>query len=111
MEIVPLASASVAHGGVLRLSALAASDLLSAPQNEVVPHGDVHHGNILHFDERGWLAIAPKGLFGECGFDYANLFCNPSHRQLWPQHSRLTVRRHAKLVFAGDHPGQCRFGQ
>ena len=42
-------------------------------------HGDIHHGNILDFGERGWLAIAPKGLLGERGFDYANLFCNPSH--------------------------------
>ena len=24
-----------------------------------------------------WLAIDPKGLIGERGFDYANLFCNP----------------------------------
>ncbi|HEX2211426.1 MAG TPA: aminoglycoside phosphotransferase family protein, partial [Longimicrobium sp.] len=26
---------------------------------------------------RGWLAIDPKGLVGERGFDFANLFCNP----------------------------------
>lgn len=25
----------------------------------------------------GWLAIDPKGLLGERGFDFANLFCNP----------------------------------
>ena len=40
-------------------------------------HGDIHHGNILDFGPRGWLAIDPKGLIGERGFDYANLFCNP----------------------------------
>ena len=43
----------------------------------MVLHGDIHHGNILDFGERGWLAIDPKGLFGERGYDYANLFCNP----------------------------------
>ena len=43
----------------------------------MVLHGDIHHGNILDFGERGWLAIDPKGLSGERGFDYANLFCNP----------------------------------
>ena len=26
---------------------------------------------------RGWLVIDPKGLIGERGFDFANLFCNP----------------------------------
>ncbi len=29
---------------------------------------------------RGWLAIDPKGLKGERGFDYANLFCNPDRK-------------------------------
>ncbi|VVE53578.1 hypothetical protein PHO31112_04863 [Pandoraea horticolens] len=40
-------------------------------------HGDIHHANVLDFGDRGWLAIDPKGLYGERGFDYANLFCNP----------------------------------
>jgi streptomycin 6-kinase len=47
------------------------------PQKVVVLHGDIHHGNVLDFGERGWLAIYPKGLTGERGFDYANIFCNP----------------------------------
>jgi streptomycin 6-kinase len=50
---------------------------LSAPREISVLHGDIHHDNILYFGERGWLAIDPKGLTGERGFDYANLFCNP----------------------------------
>ena len=33
--------------------------------------------SILDFGDRGWLVIDPKGLIGERGFDYANLFCNP----------------------------------
>lgn len=44
----------------------------------VVLHGDMHHGNVLNFGARGWLAIDPKGLIGERYFDHANLFCNPS---------------------------------
>lgn len=51
--------------------------MLSSPQNEVVLHGDLHHGNILDFGTKGWLAIDPKGLVGERGFDYANIFTNP----------------------------------
>jgi streptomycin 6-kinase len=42
-----------------------------------VLHGDMHHGNVLNFGSRGWLAIDPKGLIGERYFDYANILCNP----------------------------------
>jgi streptomycin 6-kinase len=72
-----LAPAAEIHGGALSLSAATAQALLSAPREVSVLHGDIHHDNILHFGKRGWLAIDPKGLIGERGFDYANLFCNP----------------------------------
>ncbi len=63
--------------GLLSLSATSARELLARPQEVVVLHGDIHHDNILDFGDRGWLVIDPKGLIGERGFDYANLFCNP----------------------------------
>jgi streptomycin 6-kinase len=72
-----LEPAAAAQGGVLALSAGAARDLLASQREVAVLHGDIHHGNILDFGERGWLAIDPKGLVGDRGFDYANLFCNP----------------------------------
>lgn len=71
--------AAAAHGGILLKSAETSRDLLAAPRNVGVLHGDIHHDNILDFAERGWLAIDPKRLLGERGFDYANLFCNPDH--------------------------------
>lgn len=55
----------------------AAEALLAAPRDEVVLHGDVHHDNVLDFGERGWLAIDPKCVVGERGYDYANLLTNP----------------------------------
>ncbi|WAS57155.1 3'-kinase [Burkholderia ambifaria] len=65
---------------VLRRSAATAHRLLAVQSaDEVVLHGDIHHGNVLHFGDRGWLAIDPKGLRGDRAFDYANLFCNPTH--------------------------------
>lgn len=91
-ELVPLSvwfrelePAVVTHGGILARAAEAARLLLAHPQQVCLLHGDIHHGNILDFGARGWLAIDPKGLRGERGFDYANLFCNPdlgdpSHR-------------------------------
>lgn len=86
-SLVPLArwfqaleSAAAKHGGIFRVSAHAARYLLSDSEEIVPLHGDIHHGNILHFGARGWLATDPKGLYGERGFDYANLFCNPDHQ-------------------------------
>lgn len=65
-----------AEGGLFQICAGAARVLFAEPHPPSVLHGDIHHGNILDFGERGWLAIDPKSLHGERGFDYANLFCN-----------------------------------
>jgi streptomycin 6-kinase len=74
-----LEPAAERHGGVLAVSSATARDLLASQGELVTLHGDIHHGNILDFGERGWLAIDPKGLFGDRCFDYANIFCNPDH--------------------------------
>jgi streptomycin 6-kinase len=66
----PLNAAAVSHDRILRLSASAASRLLSNPREIAILHGDVHHGNVLNFGPRGWLAIEPKALIGERYFDY-----------------------------------------
>ena len=65
------------YGGLFPRSAAIARDLLAMPQEVCVLHGDIHHENVLDFGTRGWLAIDPKGLLGERGFDYANILCNP----------------------------------
>ncbi|HVS92923.1 MAG TPA: aminoglycoside phosphotransferase family protein [Mucilaginibacter sp.] len=72
-----LGLADARQGGVFERCNQVADELLAAPQDIVALHGDIHHGNILDFGEKGWLAIDPKGMIGERGFDYANLFCNP----------------------------------
>ncbi len=69
--------AAVQHGGLYDLSLQTAEALFAAPQDVVVLHGDMHHDNVLDFESRGWLAIDPKRVRGERGFDYANLICNP----------------------------------
>jgi streptomycin 6-kinase len=73
----PLGRAAEEQGGILRIAAETASRLLSTQRDVVVLHGDMHHGNVLRFGSRGWLAIDPKGLIGERGFDHANIFFNP----------------------------------
>ena len=83
-ELAPLDSwfralepASLTHGGLFSTSHTVAKALLADPLQTGVLHGDIHHSNILDFEDRGFLAIDPKGLLGERGYDYANLFCNP----------------------------------
>ncbi|MBV9330238.1 MAG: 3'-kinase, partial [Alphaproteobacteria bacterium] len=72
-----LAPAAAREGGVLAKSDAAAKLLLSEPREICVLHGDLHHGNVLDFGARGWLAIDPKGLVGERGFEFTNLLRNP----------------------------------
>ena len=73
----PLAPTAQAQGGILVHAANAAADVL-ASQREIVPlHADLHHENILDFEERGWLAIDPKRVIGERAFEYTILFCDP----------------------------------
>lgn len=74
-----LGAAADRYSGIIAKSATMATKLLSDPRDITVLHGDIHHGNILDFGQRGWLAIDPKGLLGERYFEYANLFCNPEH--------------------------------
>jgi streptomycin 6-kinase len=83
-ELVPLGvwfeglwPVAAAEGGILARAADTARRLLADPAPPVPLHGDVHHGNVLDFRDRGWLAIDPKGLIGPRGFDYGNIFANP----------------------------------
>jgi streptomycin 6-kinase len=83
-ELIPLADwfrelepAAARHGGVLIRCAETARTLLAEPREVGVLHGDLHHDNVLDFGARGWLAIDPKRLVGERGFDFANIFTNP----------------------------------
>ena len=73
-----LSSTAAAHGGLLSRCDAASRMLLATPQDVIPLHGDLHHDNVLDFGSRGWLAIDPKCLIGERGFEFANIFCNPN---------------------------------
>jgi streptomycin 6-kinase len=65
------------RGGLLVRAAAEASTLLPA-QQEILPlHADLHHDNVLDFEQRGWLAIDPKSVIGDRAFEYTILFCDP----------------------------------
>jgi streptomycin 6-kinase len=100
-----LEPAARAHGGPLVRAAETARDLLASPQDIVALHGDIHHDNVLDFGTRGWLAIDPKRLHGERGFDYANLFCNPDIDHPTPPVAILPARFSRRLDIAVERSG------
>lgn len=66
------------HGGVLVRSWEIVQELLAQPREVMPLHADIHHENVLDAGaERGWIAIDPKRVIGERGFDFANLFTDP----------------------------------
>ncbi len=44
----------------------------------VLLHGDLHHDNILFDEQRGWLAIDPKGYLGEREYEFGAMLLNPT---------------------------------
>lgn len=73
----PLKAVAQQRDGLLAFCSDISQELLTSPQDVVALHGDLHHGNVLDFASSGWLAIDPKGVIGERGFDFANIFTNP----------------------------------
>jgi streptomycin 6-kinase len=107
-----LESAAGREGGFFVRGVAVAKELLAAPRDPVALHGDIHYGNILDGGPRGWLVIDPKGLAGERGFDYANIFCNPDlsvagsperlpkQAQLIAKWARIEVQRLLRWIIA-----------
>lgn len=52
-------------------------DLLASTRDAVVLHGDLHHHNVLRSHREPWLAIDPKGLYGDRYFDICQFLRNP----------------------------------
>ncbi|KGR76144.1 aminoglycoside phosphotransferase family protein [Ureibacillus sinduriensis] len=54
-------------------------EIEKSSEGNVHLHGDLHHDNILYDRKRGWLAIDPKGVQGDCYFDYISFLFNELH--------------------------------
>jgi len=53
------------------------AEMRVTPSSPVLLHGDLHHYNILSAQRQPWLAIDPKGLAGEPGYDVGQMLLNP----------------------------------
>jgi streptomycin 6-kinase len=68
----------------------------SAPQTMLL-HGDLQHHNVLRAGDT-WLAIDPKGVVGDAGYEVGASFYNPMPRILeMPNLEQVLARRVAQL--------------
>jgi streptomycin 6-kinase len=52
-------------------------ELLATSPREVLLHADFHHDNVLASERAGWLAIDPKGMLGDPGYEIGPFLLNP----------------------------------
>lgn len=52
-------------------------DLTSTQRTTMLLHGDLQHYNVLFDNDRGWVAIDPKGVAGELEYELGPLLRNP----------------------------------
>lgn len=74
-----------AHGGpgpfpasVLERGEALARELLNSGPAPVLLHADFHHYNVLSAERAPWLAIDPKGMVGDPGYDVGPFLLNPN---------------------------------
>lgn len=53
------------------------AELCLTQRNPALLHGDLQHYNVLRDDQRGWLAIDPKGVIGELEYELGAMLRNP----------------------------------
>ena len=54
------------------------AELCGTQRDTRLLHGDLQHYNVLLDDQRGWLAIDPKGVVGEVEYELGALLRNPA---------------------------------
>jgi streptomycin 6-kinase len=52
------------------------ASLNASSDRSLILHGDLHHANILFSEDRGWLAIDPKGVCGDPGYEVGSFMLN-----------------------------------
>jgi streptomycin 6-kinase len=73
-------------------------ELSASATQHMLLHGDLHHENIL-LSGNTWLAIDPKGLVGDPGYETGALFYNPhGWMATTPNPRKILARRVAQLA-------------
>jgi len=78
------------------------ANLVRSQRDPRLLHGDVQHSNVLFDRERGWLAIDPKGVFGELEVELGAVLRNPQEVPQLFTAPRTIERRVQQLTNALD---------
>jgi streptomycin 6-kinase len=74
---------------------------LAASQSDLrLLHGDLHHYNILFDQQRGWLAIDPKGVVGELAYEAGAYLRNPIEDGAFFADASIIRRRATQIAAA-----------
>ncbi len=74
-------------------------ELASTQRTTMLLHGDLQHYNVLYDNERGWIAIDPKGVVGELEYELGALLRNPvEHPEVFA--NLATVNRRLETLTA-----------
>ncbi len=71
--------------------------LLQTPTQNVLLHGDLHHGNILSCEKNKWIAIDPKGIIGEPAYEVGAFIRNPMPTLLEQNDAKNIIQRRIML--------------
>lgn len=82
---------------LVREAAVVYEHLASTQSATMLLHGDFQHYNVLFDEDRGWLAIDPKGVVGELEYEVGALLRNPVERpELFT--NRSTIERRLNIL-------------
>lgn len=73
--------------------------LLATAGDQMLLHGDLHHGNIVAGEREPWLAIDPKGVIGEAEYEVCALLTNNL-----PEEGRIDLLRKRVNVLCAELP-------
>ena len=77
-------------------------ELVSSQRTIMLLHGDLQHYNVLFDNERGWLAIDPKGVIGELEYEVGALLRNPVEMpEIFANHA--TIKRRLEILANSLH--------
>ncbi len=79
-----------------------AQELLATAPTTMLLHGDLHHYNILSARRAPWLAIDPKGMSGDPGYEVGPFLLNPHLPDLESAEARPHVLRRRLEIFTEE---------
>ncbi len=83
--------------GLFSLAEEISAQLLTSSTAQVLLHGDLHQDNILFSQNRGWVAIDPKGVVGEPCFEVHAFLRNPASLFADAVKARATCARRLQI--------------